>query len=99
MIGHGGLVGERIEGAFQSGNVALDHSLISSKDCGMDALERLCLNRRLNKGNIRDYTVPLMFDRLDFVTGNAKREGTLSGYRSSLLPSILKIFQRGHSLL
>lgn len=99
LLGHGGAVGERIEGAFQSGKVGLDHSFVSSQECGMDALERLCLNRRLNKGNIRDYTVPLMFDRLDFVAGNAKREGTLPGYRSSLLPSILSCANEYYDLV
>ncbi|OAB44535.1 hypothetical protein [Paenibacillus glacialis] len=99
LLGHGGAVGERVEEAFQTGRGALDHSFISSIDCGMDALERLCLNRRLNKENIRDYTVPLMPERFDFITGNAKKEGTLPGYRSSLLPSILSCANEYYDLV
>lgn len=99
LLGHGGAVGERVEGAFQSGQVALDHSFVSFNDCGMDALERLCLNRRLNKENIRDYTIPLMPERFDFVTGNAKKEGTLPGYRPSLLPSILSCANEYYDLV
>ncbi|WP_438350948.1 hypothetical protein ACP8HI_10030 [Paenibacillus sp. FA6] len=99
LLGHGGAAGERIEGAFQTGKEALNCSFVSRQDYGMDALERLSLNRRLNKENIRDYTVPLMFDRLDFVAGNEKREGTLPGYRSSLLPSILSCANEYYDLV
>ncbi|OAB25432.1 hypothetical protein PMSD_27120 [Paenibacillus macquariensis subsp. defensor] len=99
LLGHGGAAGERVEEAFQTGKVALDHSFISMSDCGMDALERLCLNRRLNKENIRDYTVPLLPDRFDFITGNAKKEGTLPGYRPSLLPSILSCANEYYELV
>lgn len=99
LLGHGGVAGERVEGAFHAGKVALDDSFISFNDCGMDALERLCLNRRLNKENIRDYTVPLMLDRLDFVSGNAKCEGTLPGYRAQLLQSILTLANQYYDLV
>ncbi|MGF7047502.1 hypothetical protein J2T13_002007 [Paenibacillus sp. DS2015] len=99
LLGHGGVAGERVEGAFHTGKVALDDSFISFNDSGMDALERLCLNRRLNKENIRDYTVPLMLDRLDFVSGNAKCEGTLPGYRAQLIQSILTLANQYYDLV
>lgn len=99
LLGHGGKAGERVEGAFRTGNTVLDHSLISFHDHGMDALERLCVNRRLNRDNLRDYTVSLLPERLDFVQGNAKREGTLPGYRSQLIRSIVGVANQYYDLV
>ncbi|MEI0737067.1 hypothetical protein VQ056_11000 [Paenibacillus sp. JTLBN-2024] len=64
-----GMAKERVEGAFPMSAYALDHSLVAFQDHGMDALERLCMNRRLTRENLRDYTLPLLADRLDLVQG------------------------------
>ncbi|AOZ91111.1 hypothetical protein [Paenibacillus crassostreae] len=99
LLGHGGVVGERLERAFHIGENSINQSIPTIHDFGMDALERLSLNRRLNKENIRDYTIPLIYEGLDFVTGNAKREGTLPGYRASILPTILACANKYYDLV
>ncbi|MEC0239537.1 hypothetical protein P4H66_06660 [Paenibacillus dokdonensis] len=99
LLAHGGMAKERVEGAFQTGANALDHSFISFQDHGMDALERLCLNRRLSRDNIRDYTLPLLPERLDLVQGNAKSEGTMPGYRKELLQSICAVANQSYDLV
>ncbi|WP_458630567.1 hypothetical protein [Paenibacillus sp. CMAA1364] len=99
LLGHGGKWEERIEKGIQETTMRLDDRLVTTyKECGMDALERLCLNRRLNKENIRDYTTPLMYGGIDFITGNAKKEGTLPGYRCTLIPSILSMANQYYDL-
>lgn len=99
LLGHGGTAGRRIEEAFQSRRVGLDHSIVSYQDSGMDALERLCMNKRLHKDNLRDYTIPMLPERLDLVAGNEKRDGTLPGYRCQLLHSILAIAKQYYDLV
>ncbi|OPA74654.1 hypothetical protein BVG16_23130 [Paenibacillus selenitireducens] len=37
---------------------------------GLDALERLARNQRLTSLNVSDYTVPLLYQRLDLLTGS-----------------------------
>ena len=39
------------------------------QDTGMDALERLRTSGRLNPENVRNYTLPLLSDRLDLLCG------------------------------
>lgn len=43
-------------------------------DSGLDALERLARSNRLTPQSIRDYTVPLLKDRLDLLAGTKKRD-------------------------
>ncbi|MWV42275.1 hypothetical protein GRF59_01410 [Paenibacillus sp. HJL G12] len=99
LLAHGGMAKERVEGAFHTGAYALDHSLISFEDHGMDAIERLCLNRRLTRENLQDYTLPLLPERLDLVQGNAKPEGTMPGYRSQLIQSICTVAAQSYDLV
>ncbi|MBE9915731.1 hypothetical protein G8C92_17080 [Paenibacillus donghaensis] len=99
LLMHGGMAKERVEGAFHTASHPLDHSLIHFQDHGMDALERMCLNRRLTRDNLQDYTLPLLPDRLDLVQGTAKTEGTLPGYRKELLQSICMIANHRYDLV
>ncbi|MGN7357107.1 hypothetical protein ACTHPF_07040 [Paenibacillus sp. SAF-054] len=99
LLTHGGMAKERVEGAFQASAYSLDHSLITFQDHGMDALERLCLNRRLSRDNFQDYTLPLLSDRLDIVQGNAKQEGTMPGYRKQLLQSMCTVANQCYDLV
>ncbi|MCJ8012536.1 hypothetical protein MUG84_12425 [Paenibacillus sp. KQZ6P-2] len=99
LLAHGGMAKERIEGAFQIGAYTLDQSLISFQDHGMDAIERLCVNRRLNRENLRDYTLPLLPDRLDLIQGNAKLEGTMPGYRKQLIQAICSVANQSYDLV
>ncbi|GAB6990070.1 hypothetical protein [Paenibacillus pini] len=98
LLGHGGMAGERIEGAFPANRTTMD-SLLSFQDQGMDALERLCVNRRLNRDNFRDYTISLLPERLDIVTGNGKKEGTMPGYRPQLLNTIMTVANQYYDLV
>ncbi|MDR9854102.1 hypothetical protein RJP21_10870 [Paenibacillus sp. VCA1] len=99
LLVHGGTAKERVEGAFPMSAHTLDHGLLSFQDHGMDALERLCLNRRLTRENLQDYTLPLLPDRLDLVQGNAKPEGTMPGYRKQLLQSICAVASQCYDLV
>jgi len=99
LLAHGGMAKERVEGAFPASAYALDHTLVTFQDHGMDALERLCMNRRLNRENLRDYTLPLLTDRLDLVQGNVKPEGTMPGYRKQLLQSICVVANQCYDLV
>ncbi|MBB3127900.1 hypothetical protein FHS19_002554 [Paenibacillus rhizosphaerae] len=99
LLGHGGTAGERVEGAFRSSRLVLDHSLVSFHDHGMDALERLAVNRRLIRDNFRDYTIPVLPERLDFVQGNDRRGGTLPGYRAQSVQSIVTIANQCYDLV
>ncbi|MEC0371507.1 hypothetical protein [Paenibacillus chibensis] len=99
LLAHGGMAKERVEGAFQTASYSLDHSLVTFQDHGMDALERLCLNRRLTRDNLQDYTLPLLPERVDIVQGNAKQDGTMPGYRKQLLNSICTVANQCYDLV
>lgn len=51
-----------------------DTSMISFNDIGLDALDRLARNSRLHEVQIKDYTVELIRERLDVLTGSSKTE-------------------------
>ncbi|MDR0270866.1 hypothetical protein [Paenibacillus sp.] len=99
LLAHGGMVKERVEGAFHMAAYPLDHAQIHFQDHGMDALERLCLNRRLTRDNLQDYTLSLLPERLDLVQGTAKLEGTMPGYRKQMLQSICTIANNRYDLV
>ncbi|WP_018755627.1 hypothetical protein [Paenibacillus terrigena] len=40
---------------------------------GLDALERLALNQRLTAMNLSDYTIPLLYERLDILRGSQRK--------------------------
>jgi len=68
LIAHGGCAGERVEQAFAFKQESLDY-ITAFQDTGMDALERLKVSGRLNPENVRNYTLPLLSDRLDLLRG------------------------------
>lgn len=68
LLAHGGHAGERVEQAFSFKQESFDF-MTAFQDTGMDALERLCTSGRLNPENVRNYTLPLLSDRLDLLCG------------------------------
>lgn len=68
LLAHGGHAGERVEQAFTYKQESLDY-MTAFQDTGMDALERLRASGRLNPENVRNYTLPLLSNRLDLLCG------------------------------
>jgi len=64
-----GLVGTGTEAALLSNEKDSTDSVFSFEEGGWDAVERLHSSGSLNKHNLRDYTKPLLKERLDFLTG------------------------------
>lgn len=65
-----GLVGTSTEAALPSNETDSTDSVFSFEEGGWDAVERLHSSGSLNKHNLRDYTKPLLKERLDFLTGS-----------------------------
>ncbi|GAA0851116.1 hypothetical protein M2277_002744 [Paenibacillus sp. LBL] len=68
LLAHGGYHGERVEQAFTHRKETLDY-ITAFQDSGMDALDRLDASGRLSPENVRNYTLPLLSDRLDLLCG------------------------------
>ncbi|MFC0213870.1 hypothetical protein ACFFK0_15675 [Paenibacillus chartarius] len=62
-----------IEQAFLKRSLG-EEELASASDSGIDALMRLAQNRKLSPEMIRDYTLPLLKDRLDLLPGSNKAD-------------------------
>lgn len=69
LLTHGGNAGERIEQAFTLRHESLD-TMAAFQDHGMDALARIAGSGRLLPETIRDYTIPVLSERLDLLTGS-----------------------------
>lgn len=65
-----GLVGTGTEAALPSNETDSTDSVFSFEEGGWDAVERLHSSGSLNKHNLKDYTKPLLKERLDFLTGS-----------------------------
>lgn len=66
-----------------------DTSMISFNDIGLDALDRLARNSRLHEVQVKDYTVELIKERLDVLTGSSKTE-----YKSFDTEILIAIFDQ-----
>lgn len=68
-------------------------------DSGIDALARLAQNGKLSPEMIRDYTLPLLKDRLDLLPGSNKPDKTfIPGMKEVLLP-LLESAKRYYDLI
>ncbi|MBW4081304.1 hypothetical protein [Paenibacillus sp. S150] len=63
-------------------------------DSGIDAVERLARNRKLSPEMIRDYTLPLLKDRLDLLTGSMKPDKAFVPAMKEALPTVLETAKR-----
>ncbi len=68
-------------------------------DTGIDAVERLAVHRKLTPEMIRDYTRPLLQDRLDLLTGSDKPDKVFAPALKEALPLILETAKRFYPLI
>ncbi|MFC9709677.1 hypothetical protein ACFTRD_16185 [Paenibacillus sp. NPDC056933] len=68
-----GPVGSSAEAALPLNEIGVTGSEFTFEEGGWDAIERLHISGSLNKHNLRDYTKPLLKDRLDLLTGRINR--------------------------
>lgn len=99
LLAHGGMAGERVEEAFVPRRETIDSSL-AFHDTGMDALARLVAGGRLTPGNVRNYAVPLLSDRLDLLGGPSFGTGSppRSEETSRLTAQVLEASKRSHDI-
>lgn len=72
LVSHTDVEQNALERVFlKSGN---DTSMIAFNDIGLDAVDRLARNSRLHEIQIKDYTIELIKERLDILTGSSKTE-------------------------
>lgn len=70
LLTHGGSAGKRVEQAFSLRHEPLDMMTVF-QDHGMDALARMAGSGRLLPQTIRDYTIPMLSERLDLLAGRS----------------------------
>lgn len=76
-----------LEQAFAKRRTQVGEELAMSADAGIDALVRLVRNRKLTPSMIRDYTIPILKDRLDLLPGSNKPDKAfVSDYKEALTP-------------
>lgn len=103
LITHGGCTGERIEQAFAFRQESLDY-ITAFQDTGMDALERLKISGRLNSESVRNYTLPLLSDRLDLLRGPESDRAHNMDYdmdhakHANLISSVLESSRRSYDV-
>lgn len=83
-----------VEQAFIRRRVPAEGDLALAADTGIDALLRLAHNRKLQPGSIRDYTVPLLKDRLDLLPGSNKADKAFISSAKDMLPPLLETVKR-----
>lgn len=99
LLLHGGAARERVEQAFSLKKQPLDHSLVTFQDHGMNAVERLAASGRLMPENIRDYTTPLLPERLDLLAaGRELKSGSDDAY-GQLVSQVLVTAVRGYDVI
>lgn len=80
-----GATGSSIEAALPPTEIEDADSLFRFEEGGWDAIERLYISGSLNKHNLRDYTKPLLKERLDLLTGRINQmERSPKEYRETL---------------
>ncbi|MEB3103294.1 hypothetical protein [Ferviditalea candida] len=65
-----------MEQAFMKRRMKGEDEIVFAADTGIDALARLAINRKLTPELIRDYTLPILKDRLDLLPGSNKADKT-----------------------
>ena len=85
LVSHTDVEKNSLERVFLRSNE--DTSMVSFNDIGLDALDRLARNSRLHEIQVKDYTVELIKERLDILTGSSKTE-----YKSFDTEILLAIF-------
>lgn len=68
-------------------------------DAGIDALLRLLKNRKLEPNRLRDYTLPLLADRLDILPGSNKPDASFVSAAQDWLSPLLELARRAYDLV
>jgi hypothetical protein len=72
--------------------------LAFADDSGIDAVERLARNGKLSPDMIRNYTLPLLKDRLDLLTGSVKPDKVFIAGMKEVLPAVMESANRYYNL-
>lgn len=88
-----------LEQAYMRRRVPAEGDLAVAADTGIDALLRLAHNRKLQSRSIRDYTVPLLKDRLDLLPGSNKADKAFISSAKDLLSPLLETVKRYYDLV
>lgn len=95
-------------GHLQSGYAALERGFYYSSairdngggsDMGIDALLRLLQTRKLEPGLFRNYTLPLLRDRLDLLPGSGKSDTEAVFFEEGVLASLLATARQAYDLV
>lgn len=68
-------------------------------DAGIDSLLRLLQNRKLEPNRLRDYTLPLLADRLDILPGSNKPDASFVSAAQEWLAPLLELTRRAYDLV
>jgi hypothetical protein len=85
-------------GIFQDEKLPAD-VLYSFEESGWDAIERLFISGSLNKHNLRDYTKPLLKDRLDLLTGSMNKSERSASEKGEVLKKLLETANQCYDLV
>lgn len=66
---------------------------------GIDALLRLLQNRKLEPKQLRDYTLPLLAERLDILPGSHKPDASFTSGAQEWLAPLLELAKRAYDLV
>ncbi|WP_427051480.1 hypothetical protein [Paenibacillus sp. TC-CSREp1] len=94
-----GLAGEGIEASLFKDEKLSSEVLFSFEENGLDAVERLFISGNLSKHNLRDYTKPLLKDRLDLLTGSQNRAERSAGFKGEMLKKLLHTANQCYDLI
>jgi hypothetical protein len=86
-----------LETAFLKNEIYED-SLVNFSDTGIDALERLARSGRLSPDIIRDYTKPVLRERLDLLVGTSKPDEALFWNLNEVIQSIFATANQFYNL-
>jgi hypothetical protein len=88
MVAHTHWSRSTLEAAFLKHASLGDDSLTSFADTGIDALERLARSGRLQPEIIKDYTKPILKERLDLLMGTTKPDESLFSHINEVIRNI-----------
>ncbi|PQP81811.1 hypothetical protein C0Q44_19215 [Paenibacillus sp. PCH8] len=94
-----GLAGSGTEATLPLNETDSADSVFSFEEGSWDAVERLNSSGSLNKHNLRDYTKPLLKERLDFLTGRMNEMERSSQEHSETVKKLLHVANEYYDLV
>ncbi|ALS25013.1 MULTISPECIES: ParA family protein [Paenibacillus] len=98
LLGHLQSEYAAIERGFYPRRTWMNKADVSS-DVGIDALLRLLQNRKLEPKLLRDYTLPLLAERLDILPGSNKPDVSFVSSAQDWLVPLLELTKRAYDLV